>query len=111
MLWRSLLQRPFAGFSLATFLAIPAVGIRAAEIIWERKSATAGDLKAPNGGDQQTHAAVADFDGDGIADFQRRKAPRPPGKGQAPRRRDLRPEASREAASGLPLSLGAGDGS
>lgn len=45
---------------------------------WIHKSSTKGDLPTPNAGDQQTCVVVADFDGDGVADFavgERTQAP------------------------------------
>ncbi len=56
-------------------VATPSPG---AEIRWERKSTKAGALEIPNPGTQQTCCVVADFDGDGIADFaigERTKTP------------------------------------
>jgi FG-GAP-like repeat len=50
----------------------------ARHVRWRHLSTKTGDLDAPNGGDQQTSLAVADFDGDGVNDFvvtERTKAP------------------------------------
>jgi hypothetical protein len=48
------------------------------EITWKHLSSARGDLEVPNGGDQQTAAAVFDMDGDGIVEFfitERTQAP------------------------------------
>ena len=45
---------------------------------WQRKSSVGGDMPPPNEGTQQTCCVVADFDGDGTADFavgERTKTP------------------------------------
>jgi hypothetical protein len=50
----------------------------ARKVRWKHLSSASGDLVPPNAGDQQTSAAVADFDGDGVNDFvitERTKAP------------------------------------
>jgi hypothetical protein len=39
------------------------------QVKWEHLSTTTGSLEAPNSGKEQTSAAVADFDNDGINDF------------------------------------------
>lgn len=39
------------------------------QLYWEHKSTKTGDLEVPNNGKEQTSAAVADFDNDGINDF------------------------------------------
>ena len=74
------------GFGLRTVLVGILLGllccgssVLAAEIKWQHLSSKKGDLAAPPGGStQQTGAAVADFDGDGVNDFIlsfREKAP------------------------------------
>jgi len=48
------------------------------QVSWVHLSTSTGEIEAPNGGDQQTSSAVADFDNDGINDFcisERTKAP------------------------------------
>ncbi len=48
------------------------------QVRWEHISTTDGSLEVPNGGREQTSAAVADFDNDGINDFcisERTEAP------------------------------------
>jgi len=47
-------------------------------VVWKHLSSKNGDLPAPNAGDEQTSAVVADFDKDGINDFaisERTQAP------------------------------------
>ncbi len=47
-------------------------------VVWKHLSSKNGDLPAPNAGDEQTSAVVADFDKDGIDDFaisERTQAP------------------------------------
>ena len=39
------------------------------QVTWEHLSSKTGALEAPNGGSEQTSAAVADFDNDGVNDF------------------------------------------
>lgn len=39
------------------------------KVNWVHLSSRAGEIEVPNGGDQQTSAAVADFNNDGINDF------------------------------------------
>ena len=39
------------------------------QVRWEHKSSKTGDIEIPNSGKEQTSAAVADFDNDGINDF------------------------------------------
>lgn len=59
-------------------LAAGACLAAAADVRWDRKSSTTGDLPVPNAGDQQTCLVVADFDADGIDDFaigERTKTP------------------------------------
>lgn len=41
----------------------------ASDLTWQRLSTTTGDLSPPNAGNQQTCNVIADFNGDGIADF------------------------------------------
>jgi hypothetical protein len=45
------------------------VAISEAQVSWEHLSSKTGDLEPPNSGKEQTSAAVADFDNDGINDF------------------------------------------
>lgn len=62
-----------ATWTLAAFW--PAV---CGEITWQRKSSATGDLPPPNAGNEQTCNVIADFDGDGVADFaigERTQAP------------------------------------
>ncbi len=40
-----------------------------AQVRWEHISSATGAIEVPNRGNQQTSAAVADFDNDGINDF------------------------------------------
>jgi hypothetical protein len=54
------------------------VSAASAEVTWQRKSSTTGDLPVPNAGQQQTCCVAADIDGDGIDDFvvgERTKTP------------------------------------
>lgn len=46
----------------AAVLAVSLSGAAAADLSWQRKSSTTGDLPAPNAGNQQTCLVVADFD-------------------------------------------------
>jgi hypothetical protein len=39
------------------------------QVTWQHLSSRTGDIEAPNSGKEQTSAAVADFDNDGINDF------------------------------------------
>lgn len=59
----------FLSIGIFSVLALAFTGISAAEISWERKSSTTGDLAPPNPGDQQTCLVIADFDLDGVDDF------------------------------------------
>jgi hypothetical protein len=66
-----------AGFLLLLGLA-PATLAGPRVVRWKHLSTKTGDLQPPNAGDQQTSAAVADFDGDGVNDFvitERTQAP------------------------------------
>ena len=60
-------------------LALPSPTLAGPRVVrWMHLSTKTGDLQPPNAGDQQTSAAVADFDGDGVNDFvvtERTKAP------------------------------------
>ena len=72
--WKSLPQ----ALALVGVLSTGTLYSQAADIAWQRKSSTTGDLPPPNAGDQQTCNVVADFNGDGIADFvigERTQAP------------------------------------
>jgi sugar phosphate isomerase/epimerase len=51
---------------LSIFMGFPSVN---GQVKWEHISSKAGGLDAPNSGKEQTSAAVADFDNDGINDF------------------------------------------
>ena len=53
---------------LNVLLATVAIAANAGDPTWLLKSSAAGDLPAPNDGDQQTCCVVADLDGDGIED-------------------------------------------
>ena len=56
---------------IITFL-IGLMGLAQAQqnsINWVHISSKTGGIEAPNGGEQQTSSAVADFDNDGINDF------------------------------------------
>lgn len=55
----------YSGLLIVACAAVAAAG----EPAWVRKSSASGELAPPNGGQQQTCNVVADFDGDGIADF------------------------------------------
>mgnify|MGYP002391401437 FL=1 len=52
--------------SLLSFFLITGINC---QIRWEHISSTAGVIEVPNKGKQQTSAAVADFDNDGLNDF------------------------------------------
>jgi len=60
-------------FLLATALAAGASAVATAgdarSVSWKHLSTKTGDLEPPNGGSEQTSAAVADFNGDGVNDF------------------------------------------
>ena len=48
-------------------LALPSPTLAGPRVVrWMHLSTKTGDLQPPNAGDQQTSAAVADFDGDGV---------------------------------------------
>lgn len=100
------MKRPHRSLSL---VLIASSSFVLADVTWVRKSTTSGDLEPPNSGRQQTCCVVADFDGDGIADFaigERTKTPsvvwyRSSGRGWTRRVIDgspLRPEAGGAAA-------------
>lgn len=55
--------------SLILFLSFFLINILNGQISWEHISSKTGAIEAPNAGRQQTSAAVADFDNDGINDF------------------------------------------
>jgi hypothetical protein len=57
-------------YTLLTFIVLlTCTNLGTAQVSWVHISSKTGDLDVPNSGKQQTSAAVADFDNDGINDF------------------------------------------
>lgn len=56
-------------FFIGIAILLLSVSLIKGQVKWVHKSSKSGDIEIPNAGKEQTSAAVADFDNDGINDF------------------------------------------
>lgn len=71
-------EKKAVAVAILLLVAVGCVTAANADVVWQRKSSSTGDLPVPNEGKQQTCCVVFDIDKDGINDFvvgERTKAP------------------------------------